>query len=57
MTEDMIYASQAAFTHPEALVPRKNLDICPPMAGNKWIPVFALLAWTAFASPIKVSLS
>lgn len=45
--------SQAAVTHAEALVPRKHLDICPPIARSECIPVFALLACTAFASLLK----
>lgn len=41
----------------EALFSWRWLNICLPMGSREWIPCFVLFACTAFALPIKMSLS
>jgi len=50
-------SSQETVMHAEALLSGKWLDICLPMGSSELLNVFYLLAWTAFAFPIKLPLS
>ena len=50
-------SSQVTVTHDGALLSWRWLNTCLPMRRSEWIPCFALLACTAFALPIKLSLS
>lgn len=50
-------SSQETVTHAEDLLSAKRLDICLPVGSSEWVPLFHLLACTAFTFPIKLSLS
>ena len=50
-------SSQVTVTRDGALLSWGRLNTCLLMGSGEWIPCFALLACTAFALPIKLSLS
>ena len=55
--ESWCLSSQVTITHDGALLSWRWLNTCLPTGSSEWIPCFALLVRTAFALPIKLSLS
>ena len=57
LSERRCLSPQVSAAGDGALLSWRWLNTCPPVGSHEWIPYFALLAYTAFAVPVKLSLS
>jgi len=53
----MALSLQVTIMHDEALFSWRRMNTCLPIGSTEWIPNLSLLACTAFALPVKLSLS